>query len=153
MNLESRSWLLQRSQLLFDGLLQRLGLGGGSPTAFNGAIGADEELLKVPLDHLQAHDARLLLLQPLVYGGGLAAVYINLAKNREGDAVVDLAKLLDLVVGAGVLRAELVTGEADDGEFVTMCLLYVLIELFKALELRCEAAFGSSVDHENNFAL
>ena len=35
---------------------------------------------------------------------------------READAVVDLAELLDLVVGARVLGPELVAGEAQDDE-------------------------------------
>jgi len=59
---------------------------------------------------------------------------------------------LDLVVGAGVLRAELVTGKAKKDELVRVFGGDFLVEGFEAGELGCEAAFGGSVDHEDYFA-
>lgn len=78
------------------------------------AISADEKLLKVPLDPLQAHDAGLLLFHPLPHGLGLVTVHVGLAEDGEGDAVVELAEALDVIVAAGVLAAELVAWETDD---------------------------------------
>jgi hypothetical protein len=40
--------------------------------------------------------------------------YIDFAQDGECDAVVELAELLDLVIAARVLAAELVAGEAED---------------------------------------
>jgi hypothetical protein len=64
-----------------------------------------------------------------------------------------LAELLDLVVGAGVLAAELVAGEAEDGEVVRVLLLDGLVQALEALELRREAALGGGVDDEDDLAL
>jgi hypothetical protein len=51
--------------------------------------------------------------------------YIEFAQHREGDAIVHLAKLLDLFIAVRVLAAELVAGEAEDYE-VRVCGLEVL---------------------------
>ena len=102
------------SQGLLDGLLQALGLAGRRPPLENLAVLADEELLKVPLDALKAHEARLLRLEELEHGLGVVAVDLSLAEDRERDAVVELAELLDGVVVAGILTTELVAGEADN---------------------------------------
>lgn len=60
---------------------------------------------------------------------------------------------MDLVIGPGVLAAELVAREADDLECVAVLALEVLVQLFKAGELRGEAAFGGGVDDEDDFAV
>lgn len=146
----SRLFLLQ---LVEDGLLQALGLGGAGPAALDLAVAADEELFKVPLDALEAHDAGLLLLEPLEEGVGGVAVDVNLLHDGEGDAVVDLAEVLDLVVGAGLLAAKLVTGEAEYDKVVAVLLLDVLVELLEAGVLRGEAALGGGVDDEDDLAL
>lgn len=138
--------------LLQNRLLQTLRLGRARPAPDNLALRGDQELLKVPLDPLQAHDARHLVLHPLPHGLRLVAVDLGLAQHRERHAVVDLAEGLDLVVGARVLAAELVAGEAEDGEGVRVLGLNGLVEGFEALELRGEAAFGGSVDGEDDFA-
>ena len=56
---------------------------------------------------------------------------------------------MDLVVGAGVLAAELVAGEAEDDELVGVFGLDVLVQGLEAFELRGEAAFGGGVDGED----
>jgi len=105
-------------QLSLNRGLQSLRLGGACPSALDLAILANQELFKVPLDSLQAHEARLLCLHPLEYGLGLVAVDVCFAEDGEADAVVELAELLDGVVGAGVLGAELVAGETEEFDVV-----------------------------------
>lgn len=116
-------------QLLQNGRLQRLRLGSRSPPALHLAVLADEELLKVPLDALQAHQAGLLRLEPLKQRVGTVAVDLDLLHDGEGDAKVDLAEALDVIVGSGLLRAELVAGEAEDDKVVVVLLLYALVQL------------------------
>ena len=132
--------------------LQTLWLGHTPPPLHHAPIPADQELLKVPLDPLEPEQARLLRLHPLVDGLGLVAVDVGLAEDGEADAVVELAKLLDLVVGARVLAVELVAGEAKHDELVRVLGGDSLVEFFEALELGREAAFGGGVDNEDHLA-
>lgn len=144
--------LLGLLNLLHNRILQRLRLRQTRPPPNNLAVRRDQELLKVPLDTLQAQHAGLLLLHPGPHGGRAVAVDVQLAQHGEGDAVVDLAEGLDVVVGAGVLAAELVAGEADDEEIVGVFALELLVEVLEALELGREAAFGGGVDDEHDLA-
>ena len=84
-------------------------------------------------------------------GGGGA--YINFPQHRKANPVIQLAKLLDLIVAAGVLAAELVAREADNFKVVGVLRLEVLVEFLEPRELRGEAAFGGRVDDEDGFAL
>ena len=86
-----------------------------------------------------------------MYGKGGA--YINFPQHGEADTVVKLAELLDLIVAAGVLAAELVAGEADDLEVVGVLRLEVLVQLLQPRELRREAALGGCVDDEDDLAV
>lgn len=113
-------------------LLYALWGGGGSPAVDDLAIAADEELFKVPLDALEAKQARLLGLEPLVQRRGLVAVDVNLCHDGEGDAVVELAEALDVVVGAGLLAGELVAWEAEDDKVVGVLLGDALVDLLEA---------------------
>ena len=105
-------------QLSLDRSLQALRLGSTRPSTLDFTILADQELFKVPLDSLQAHESRLLCLHPLEHGLGLVAVDVCFAENGETDSVVELAEFLDRVVGAGVLGAELVAGETEEFDVV-----------------------------------
>lgn len=105
-------------ELSLDGRLQGLWLCGAGPPALDLAVLADQKLFKVPLDPLESHEARLLALHPLEDGLGLVAVDVGLAEHGERDAVVELAELLDCVVAAGVLGAELVAGETEEFDVV-----------------------------------
>jgi hypothetical protein len=145
--------LLLAVQLLEDRLLQAFGLGRAGPAALDLAVAADEELLKVPLDPLQAHEARLFVLKPLIEWIGLIAVDVNLAQDREGHTIVDLAEALNLLVGAGVLATELVAGEAKNDEVIRVLLLDALVKLLEPLELGGEAALGGGVDNQDYLAL
>lgn len=93
------------------------------------------------------------MLQPLVQGVRIVAVDVELAKDGEGDLLVQGAEVLDLLVGAGLLAAELVAGEADDYEIVGVLLLDVLVDGLEVLVLVGEAALGSGVDDQDDFAL
>ena len=132
-------------QLLHDIRLERLRLASTRPPLLDLAILANQELLKVPLDTLQAHQSRLLRLQPLKHGVRTVAVDVDLAEHGKGHAVVDLAEGLDLVVGARVLVVELVAREAEDLK-VGVFGLDLLVEFLEALELNSEAALGGGVD-------
>lgn len=139
-------------QLLGDNLLQTLRLRSARPPTLHLSIPSDQELLKVPLDHLQAHQTGLLLLHPLPKRVGVGAVDIRLLHDGEADAIVELAEGLDLLRRAGFLRAELVAGEAEDDEVIAVLGLDVLVQLLQAGVLRGEAAFGGGVDDEDDFA-
>jgi len=139
------------AKLLENGLLERLWLGDAGPAALDLAVAADEELFKVPLDSLHAEKTRLLGLEPLEQRLGLVAVDVDLAHDGEGDAVVELAELLDVIVGPGLLAAKLVAGEAEDDKVLAVGLgLDVLPELLEAGVLRGEAALGGRVDDEDD---
>ena len=112
---------------------------------------AHQELFKIPLDPLEAQQARHLRLEPLVHRLRLVAVDLRLAQHGERDAVVAQAEGLDGVVVAGVLLHELVAGEAEDDEPVRVGRLDFLVERLQAFELRREAAFRGRVDHEDDF--
>lgn len=141
-----------RRQRVKDRLLERLGLSRRSPAADDLSVLPDEELLKVPLDPLDAKQTGLLLGEPLEERVGAFAVDVDLLHDGEGHAVVDLAEVLDVVVGAGLLAAELVAGEAEDLE-VRVLGGDVLVELLEALVLRGEAALGRRVDDEDDAVL
>ena len=81
------------------------------PPPLHAPVPPDKKLLKVPLDPLQAEHAGLLGLEPVPQRLRRRAVDVDLGKNGERDAVVALAEGVDVVVGAWVLRAELVAGE------------------------------------------
>lgn len=145
--------LLRLAQLLQNGRLERLGLGRRRPAPLDTPVLADQELFEVPLDRLDAHDAGLLLLEPLPHGVGAGAVDVDLFEHGKADAVVDLAEALDLIVGARVLAAELVAGEAEDDKVVAVLLADALVEGLESGELRGEAALGGRVDDEDDLAL
>jgi hypothetical protein len=88
-------------QLRDNGLLQLVRLGDGSPASLDLAVPADQELLKVPLDALEAHQTRLLRFEPLEEGVGAVSVDLDLLHNGEGDAIVDLAKALNFLIACG----------------------------------------------------
>ena len=132
--------------------LQRFWLRNTSPSLHHLPVSPDQKLLKVPLDPLQPQQAGLLALHPLIHRLHLVSIHVRLPQHREGDTIIHLAELLDLVVGPWILGAELVAGEAEEDELVGVLGGDFLIEVFQALELRREAAFGGRVDDEDYFA-
>ena len=63
-----------------------------------------------------AEQAALLRAEPGEERVRVVAVDVDLGEHREGDAVVALAERRDLGLVARLLVAELVAGEAEDGE-------------------------------------
>ena len=93
-------------------------------------VPAHQELFKIPLDPLEAQQARRLRLEPLVHRLRPVAVDLRLAQDGERDAVVAQAEGLDGVVVARVLLIELVAGEAEDEEVVRVGGFDFLVEGF-----------------------
>lgn len=139
-------------KFLQNRLLQRLRLRRARPPLHHLPIGTDQELLEIPLYPLHPHQPGDLLLHPLKHRLRLVAVHVRLPQDGEGDAVVELAELLDRVVVAGVLLHELVAGEAEDDEAVGVRGGDGFVEGFERGELRREAAFAGGVDDEDDFA-
>ena len=77
------------------------------------------------------------------------SIDLDLLHQGEGDAIVQPAELDDLFVGAGLLMAELVAGEAYDDEALVLVLL---VEGLEAVVLGSEAALGRGVDDQEDFA-
>lgn len=150
------------SEELLDLGVDRLGGRRRRPAVDDLALAVDQELLKVPLythpvvspsssplapstphrkqTHLdagEAEDAGLLALEPLVDLVRGVAVDVGLGHEGEGDAVVELAELRDLLVVLGLLPAELVAREAEDDEAL---LLVLVVQRLQALVLRREPA-------------
>lgn len=140
-------------QLLQDGRFQRFRLRGRRPPALHFAILANEELLKVPLDPLQPQQTGFLILEPLVQGASLVTVDVNLGHDGKGDAIIDLAELLDFVVGARLLPTELVAREAQDDKVVRVLLAHRLPQFLQAGVLGGKTALGGCVDDEDDLAL
>lgn len=93
------------------------------------------------------------MFQPLVQRVRIVAVDVDLAEDGEGDFLVQGAEVLNLLVGAGLLAAELVAGEADDCEVVGVLLLDLLVDGLEVLVLVGEAALGGGVDDQDDLAL
>lgn len=64
-----------------------------------------------------------------------------------------MAETLNVLVGTGVLAAELVAREAEDDEVVGVLLLDFGPELLETGKLGGKAALGRGVDDEDNLAL
>ena len=144
---------LRLPQRLQNWPLQRLRLRRTRPPAQNLPIPTHQELFKIPLHPLQAHQAGRLGLQVFKQRVRRGTVDIRFAEDGERDAVVGQTEGLDGVIVAWVLLHELVAGEAEDGEFVARVGGGdFLVEGFKAGELWGEAAFGGCVDDEDDFA-
>jgi hypothetical protein len=75
----------------------------------------DDELGEVPLDFSGFFFAWLFGLKPLVEVIGTIAVDFDFGEHREGYVVLRFGEFGDLCIGAGLLVAELVAREAEDG--------------------------------------
>jgi hypothetical protein len=139
-------------QLLQYHLLQALRRSPSSPPPDNLAIPANQKLFKIPLDPLQAPQARLALLEPLPDLVLVRAIDVALCKHGKRDAVVAGAEGLDLGVGEGLLAEELVGGEAEDQELVGVRGVEFAVQLFERAVLWRVAAAGGGVDEEDYFA-
>lgn len=146
-------WLCRLLRNLLQNItLQSLWVLRAGPSVHDLPVPANQELLKVPLHALHAHQSRLLALDVLPQRVGIVAVNLRLAEDGEGNAVVDLAELLDLIVGRGLLATELVAGEAEDNKLAWVRGFDLLVEVLEAAVLGGEAALGGGVDDEEDLA-
>ncbi len=114
------------------------------------ALAIDQELGEVPLDGLGPEQSRLFLLQVLVERRGIGAIDVDLRKQRECHAVVDLAKRLDLFCVAGFLCTELIAGKSKHLESPRV---QFLMQRFETFVLRRKSAFAGRVDDQQHFVL
>ncbi len=70
--------------------------------------------------------------------------------TASGGAGGDISNEWD---GETHLDLQLVARESEDDKIVAMLLREALVQLLKSCELRCEAAFGGSVDDQHDLAL
>src|ERR1022692_912129 len=108
-----------------------------------------QELREVPLDAI-AQQATLFALQKLEDRMRVVAVDLDLREQRKVHAVIDLAEGLDLVIGPGLLMAELVARKA---EHLQAAVLVLGIKRLQALVLRREPALAGGVDDQQDLAL
>ena len=60
---------------------------------------------------------------------------------------------MNLIVGTGILAAELVARESEDSKVFGVLGLQLLVEFLETFELGSKAALGGSVDDEDGLAL
>ena len=126
---------------------------GRRPSLDNLSLLVDQKLLKVPLDSLQVHQSWLLSLHPLPKWIRAITIDLGLSEDWEGNSVVQLAELGDLVIAAWLLASELVAWEAEDLKLSRILLVELFVEGLEAAVLWGEAAFGGGVDDEEDLAL
>ena len=90
----------------------------------------------------------LLLLQELVEGVGIVAVDLDLLEARELRAEVKLTELMDALVCARGLLAELVAGEVENLKALGVILL---VELLQLVVLRRKSALCCCIDNQQHF--
>ena len=113
------------------------------------AVGADEELGEVPLDRLGTEKAGLLRLEVFVERVRLHTVHVDLCEQRESDAVVPGAELLDLCFAPRLLVPELITGETEHDQ--TLVPEFV-VERLQSHVLRREPTLARNIDDEQCLA-
>ncbi|KAG1387371.1 hypothetical protein G6F59_016437 [Rhizopus arrhizus] len=79
----------------------------------------------------------------------IRAVHVHFGVKREGDVVLGRAEVADRGLGAGLLVTELVARKAQHCQPVVA---QRPVEFFQARVLRCEAALGGAVHHQQHAA-
>src|SRR5262245_42949634 len=114
------------------------------------AVAPDQELLEVPTDvagvAFAVGGGRELLVQRVT----TVAVHLDLLRDRELHVVTRRAERADLLGCAGLLRAELVARDADDGEALRS---EALVQGLETRVLRGQAALRRHVHEERDLAL
>jgi hypothetical protein len=113
----------------------------------DGTVAVDEELLEVPRDVGAVAVAGLLRREELVELARSRPVDLDLREQRERDAVGRGGELEDLGVGAGLLPAELVARETQDGDVVVG-----VVERTQTCVLGGEASTAGDVDDQAQLA-
>ena len=73
----------------------------------------------------------------------IGPVNVDFAEHREGDAIGQRTKGFDIRFCARFLSPELIAGETQDDQAIV---LVFLIQVFEALILARETAFGGDID-------
>src|ERR1022692_2144659 len=112
--LRSQSWPPLRSQAGLDrrDQLRVLGLGPRAEPPGYLPIGADQELLEIPLNVARLAGSVRNLGEFRVNRMPVRAVDVDLLEERKADSVINGAELLDLAGTAGLLPAELIARES-----------------------------------------
>ena len=121
----------------------RSGHGGEACDGFSFFI--NDELGEVPLDFSGFFFAWLFGFEPLVEVVGIVAIDVDFGEHREGDVVLRFGEFGDFCVGAGLLSAELVTRESEDG-YAIGCFM----KRTQTCVLRREASSGCDVNDQAN---
>lgn len=122
-------------------------MGFGFEAGEDFAVAADEEFAEVPFG--VAGEFGFGAAEGFVEGGLLFAFDVDFVHEGEGDFVGQGAEGLDFRNGAGFLAAEVIAGEAEDGEAL---IAEALLEGFEAGVLRGVAALRCDIDDEDDFA-
>ncbi len=104
---------------------------------------AHQELREVPGDVFVALFVGVARLEELVEVTGAVAVHLDLGEEREADAELRGCELLDLLVAAGLLRAELVAGKTEDRQT-----LVVLVKGTQTCVVGSGPSLTGQVDHQ-----
>jgi hypothetical protein len=106
------------------------------------SIAVNEEFGEIPVDSSHAEEAALLLFEESEEWVCVGAIYVNAGKYGEGDVIIPAAECTDFFGCTGFLRAELVTGKAEDDE---SAILQVAEQLLQFQVLGCESAFAGGI--------
>src|SRR5262249_34949083 len=109
------------------------------------AVFADEKLCEIPFHFARRRCLREELVKWMLVG----ALDGDLREKRKRHLVGRRAKLFDFLFGAGLLRAEIVGGKAQDAQPTRLVLA---AKLFEPVVLRRESTFGCGVDDEKYVA-
>ena len=111
-------------------------------------VGADEEFFEVPSHVACVALVVGLLAKRCVDGVTVRTVDVHLRRQGEGDAIALFGEGANLLMRAGLLRAELVAWEADDGEVIVFG-----VETLEIGILPGQATGAGHVDHQQASAV
>jgi hypothetical protein len=83
----------------------------------------------------------------LIEGRSLGAIHINFRKHRKRNAIVEIAELLDLIIGAGLLPTELIARKPENREAL---IFKFLVQSFEPSILGREPTLAGDIHHERN---
>src|SRR5882762_5120279 len=113
-------------------------------------VSANQELGEIPLNLSACLRIHGFVRQELIERGDVFAFYGYLGHHGEGYVIFRRAKGLDLLICAGLLRAEVVCGDAHNDEAT---ILVLLIGRLQRRILRRKSATAGDVDEKYDLAL
>jgi hypothetical protein len=133
-------------QELLDLVLPGLGVLRGLVTRDDLAAAVDDEIGEIPLDATSATGNGVD--HPIVQVKARLAIDVDLVHHVERDTILLFDVCLDLLVSAGLLAAELIAWEGDDGEPIGLVLLEHRLQLW--IVVLGVASFGRYVDDDGD---